>query len=311
MIEYFLTTHGKGFSIHRELGSGQVSQFYLVTERGSGACRFLAILSPEVSSHFLTEDVFLRSCEDYSSIDSAFLQPSQCGSLTQGSLYYLSSSLPSDVLPINEYLGQETSSAHQIGLIGAACCRALTALHLSGRVHGDLVPALLLMSKDGLHIGDTGALSAFHRVQVSVTHEQLLETRYVSPEQILTGQSTIQSDIYSLGAILYQLLTGKPPYGGRTTAALMASVLIDESVADALTRGQEPGHVASAILRAIEKSPADRWTSAHQFGQALVRLSPISGSPSRTSGKIRKLGCLPGLVIISALGSYLFHRLSD
>lgn len=309
MIEHFLAVHGGVFSIHRELGLGQISQFYLVTERGFDTCRFLGILSPEVSSHFPIESAFLQLFENYSRIDSAFLQPSQCGSLAQGSLYYLSSSLPSDVLPVHEHLKQGASSTQQIALVGAACCRALTALHLSGRVHGDLVPASLLMSRDGLHIGDTGALAAFHRARTGGASQHLLEIRYTSPEQILTGQPTAQSDIYSLGAILYQLLTGKPPYGGRTTAALMASVLIDESVVDALARGQEPGHVASAVLRAIEKSPPDRWTSAQQFGQALIRSSPASGSLSRTSGKIRKLGCFPSFIIISALGSYLFHRL--
>jgi serine/threonine-protein kinase len=62
---------------------------------------------------------------------------------------------------------------------------------------------------------NAGITTALHQIEIGTRHFQFLETRYISPEQILTERATAQSDIYSLGAVLYHLLTGKPPYGGR------------------------------------------------------------------------------------------------
>jgi hypothetical protein len=92
----------------------------------------------------------------------------------------------------------------------------------------------------------------------------------------------------------------------------MASVLIDENAADAPASGHEPGQVASAILRAIEKSPSDRWISAEQFSDALLQASP--GSMSRLSTpdiSRQQAGCLPCLAFLSVISGYLLHHLSS
>lgn len=297
MIQHFLTVWGDLFSTRYELGPGFFSLSYLITNRQSGTNHFLGILSPEISSRISDRDRFLQSLKECADIDSTFLQIDHSGVLPQESCYYLSSALPSDILPVHKYLEHDSSISNHISRIGAVCCHSLTALHNSGRVHGGLVPPSLLISKDSIYIGDAGVFIALHEAGIDPQRFQALETRYASPEQILTGRVTPQSDIYSLGAILYHFLTGKPPFGGRTTAALMASVLVDETVAGSLAAGQKPGHVASAILRAIEKSPPDRWTSAQQFEQALTRSSPSTGLQLPVSSKPRRAGCLSGIIL--------------
>jgi len=309
MIKRILESLGNLYFVEHELKPSQYSRSYLLREKQSDARRFLSILPQDISSQVEDVKVFLGSLEQYFSLDSTFIEIDQSGSIPEGSLYWLSTSLPSDVLPIQEQLNQQgLFSASQISYIGAVCCRALTTLHNSSRTHGGLVPTSLLISAQKIYISDTGVFAALQTVKMKVPVFQGLEIRYMSPEQSLAGQASIQSDIYSLGAVLYELLTGKLPFGGRTTAAVMASVLVDEAAPGVTAGGRKSGPVTSAILRAIEKSPLDRWTSAQQFEQALTKGSTPHADKSIPPNTRPRVGCLPIMSAVSLISIYTLYR---
>lgn len=109
-----------------------------------------------------------------------------------------------------------------------------------------------------------------------------------------------RTDFYSLGATLYELLTGKPPFGGRTTSYVIAAVLADEPASpegDPLTK-----RVTDTVLRAIEKAPEDRWSSAALFARAL-REEERPGTPITTpavEAAQPRAGCMSVLAIAAA-----------
>jgi serine/threonine-protein kinase len=112
---------------------------------------------------------------------------------------------------------------------------------------------------------------------------------YLAPELRAGNGEGVRSDVFSLGATLYEALTGRPPFGGRTTSTVMAAVLAD----DGQPREQTgPGQLRSAILRAIERDPDDRWPDAARFREAL---EPVA-APALVAPTKRR-GCLGGAAV--------------
>ena len=184
-----------------------------------------------------------------------------------------------------------TMSPSDIAIIGVRLCGALAAIHAAGLAHGAISTAAIVQSVErGPLLTRFGLFSALSEggLGVQATAMQLSGAPYVSPE-VQGGRAPDQrSDIFSLGASLYELLTGKPPYGGRTTSFVMASVLSDQEGAAETSNDAIAGPVIEALLRAIEHGPDDRWPNASAFGQALAigagsGAYPVMSEPERKS----------------------------
>ena len=113
---------------------------------------------------------------------------------------------------------------------------------------------------------------------------------YMSPEQAMGEREiTARSDVYALGAVLYEMLTGEPPFTGATAQAVVARVLTESPRPLMTQRHTIPRHVEAAVLTALEKLPADRFVTAAEFADALKDKSyastvslPAAEGPSRT-----------------------------
>jgi hypothetical protein len=164
-------------------------------------------------------------------------------------------------------------SPSDVGAIGARVCHALTAAHDAGLVHGAISTAALSPSRGGRpRLSRLGLFSALSEggLGAQVAALSLADPANLSPEVRAGDTPDARSDIFSLGATLYELLTGKLPYGGRTTSFVMASVLSHQEGAVDASNDAIAGPVIEALLRAIEQDPDDRWPSAAAFGQALT-----------------------------------------
>lgn len=166
------------------------------------------------------------------------------------------------------------SSPADLARAGAQLARALAVMHDSGILHGGISTDRIsahggsaVLEGAGLHPAlVAGGLS---RSEAAVA---LSFAPYRSPELQNGGEPDERSDVYALGASLYELLTGKPPFGGRTTSYVMASVLSGDAAepgAAGSNTAVPSGPAVDAILRAIERSPDDRWPSADAFALAL------------------------------------------
>jgi serine/threonine-protein kinase len=149
-----------------------------------------------------------------------------------------------------------------VGLVLQACA-GLQHAHDAGLVHRDLKPANLLLRDDGvLKIADFGIARAAEHTRLTEVGTVLGTAAYLSPEQAAGEEVTAASDIYSLGAVLYELLTGRPPHGTESLAQLAAR----QSVA-AITPVRElepavPLAVEAAVMRCLAREPRYRPSSA-------------------------------------------------
>ncbi|MDX1675544.1 MAG: protein kinase, partial [Longimicrobiales bacterium] len=145
--------------------------------------------------------------------------------------------------------------------------------HEQDVVHRDIKPANILMSRGEPLVADFGialALSEAGGGRITETGLSLGTPHYMSPEQASGDQSLDKrSDVYALGCILYEMLTGEPPYGGPTAQSVLAKILTGDAQRITDLRKTVPPHVDAAVAKALEKLPADRFANAEAFVRAL------------------------------------------
>ncbi len=152
--------------------------------------------------------------------------------------------------------------------------RAVAYALRAGIVHRDLKPENILISSDGRPFVADFGLAKWHRDGALVTRTgQVLGTpHYMSPEQAAGGKDVNEAaDIYSLGAILYALLTGQPPHQGQSAAEILRSVLHDDPISPRLIRHNIPSDLEAICLKAMHYEAVCRYSSAAAFADDLDR----------------------------------------
>jgi hypothetical protein len=158
--------------------------------------------------------------------------------------------------------------------------RALEHAHQAGIVHRDIKPGNLLLDLRGqVWVTDFGLAQVTGEVGLTFTGEMLGTLRYASPEQVLARRGIVdhRSDVYSLGATLYELLTLRPPFDGRDRNALIRQIVDDEPAAPRSLDDSLPAELETIILKALRKDPGDRYQSAQEFAADLQRF--LDGQP--------------------------------
>ncbi len=203
---------------------------------------------------------------------------------------------------------------------GVQVCRGLAAAHERGVVHRDLKPENLFLTAGGqvkiLDFGlaklsepeaDQGDLPrAETRTAVTEAGRVMGTVGYMSPEQAVGQRADARSDLFALGAILYEMLSGRRAFGGNSPADTLAAVLRSDPP-EIETEGVPPGLVR-VVRRCLEKDPAERFQSAHDLGLALETLSVPA--PSTPGSKRRRWlwGALAALALIAAAGGTWWLR---
>src|SRR3970040_2319040 len=165
-------------------------------------------------------------------------------------------------LPVNEAIR-----------ITIAVAGALDYAHRHNVVHRDRKPENILLQDGQPVVSDFGialAVTNAGGTRVTQTGLSLGTPQYMSPEQA-TGDRVIdgRTDIYSLGALTYEMLSGEPPHIGQTAQAIIARLLTDRPRSVRSSRSAVPEHIDAAVARALEKLPADRFSTAHAVADAL------------------------------------------
>lgn len=167
---------------------------------------------------------------------------------------------------------------------------AIREAHEKGIVHRDLKPANVLLTADGrLKVGDFGLAKLLDHVEfVTVTNAILGSPPYMSPEQAEGKDAGQPADVYALGAILYELLTGRPPFRGATPAETLERVRKDEPVAPRCVNRSVPHDLQTVCLRCLEKDPARRFASAGDLAEELGRYLRGETLVSRPVGRVER-----------------------
>jgi eukaryotic-like serine/threonine-protein kinase len=161
--------------------------------------------------------------------------------------------------------------------LAAGLGRGLDELHRRDVLHRDIKPSNVLLDSEGVAaLSDFGLARSPDSTRITAEDQILGTPHYLAPELIEGQEATVASDVYALGCVLYECLTGGPPFAGRGAAAIAFAHLTEEPQGPETLRPEISTQLAEAVLLALEKDPASRPTS----GTALARLLHAGRSAS-------------------------------
>ncbi|HLQ45834.1 MAG TPA: serine/threonine-protein kinase, partial [Planctomycetaceae bacterium] len=152
-------------------------------------------------------------------------------------------------------------------------CRALKAAHNAGIVHRDLKPSNLMMATDGtVKLTDFGVAQVFAERKLTVTGGIVGTAEYMSPEQAKGQRATKKSDLYSLGAVMYAMLTGRPPFSGKTSLDVIHKLQFAQFDRPGLIATDIPKQLEEIVCTLLEKDPDKRFPDAYVLSLRLIEV---------------------------------------
>ncbi|MCP5245853.1 MAG: protein kinase [Burkholderiales bacterium] len=168
-----------------------------------------------------------------------------------------------------------------------AALEGLEYAHQLGIVHRDLKPSNIMVHDQGtVKIMDFGIARILGKARLTKTGNFIGTLEYTPPEQIQGKEGDARSDIYSLGAVLYEMLTGNTLFTGTTEFELMNAQIKEKPRALRKLKPEIPAKLEKIVLQAVEKDPAKRFTSAKEFSTALQQLVRESGHEPKSPGSL-------------------------
>jgi class 3 adenylate cyclase len=170
--------------------------------------------------------------------------------------------------------------------IAEQVCSGLEHAHARGIVHRDLKPGNIWFDNPGVaKIGDFGLAVALDRSRLTMAGMMVGTASYMPPEQAMGGETTPASDLYALGCVLYEMVTGRPPFVGDDTVAVISQHVNTAPVAPTWHNSECPADLQTLILRLLEKDAKQRPSSAEQVREALSSVSRGSTIAPQPAGE--------------------------
>ena len=208
-----------------------------------------------------------------------------------------------DVEGLIEKAEDRRLSLEQTTRIATETCRGLEFAHSRGIVHRDLKPGNVWLALDGVaKIGDFGLAVALDHSRLTTEGMMVGTVSYMPPEQAMGGEVTPKSDLYSLGAILYEMVTGRPPFLGDDSVAIIGQHINTPPVAPTWHNSECPRPLEALIMRLLAKDPSERPDSESDVSAALdsIDLADDVGAQglARLLGEEQALDSLAGGVFV-------------
>src|SRR5512143_1469248 len=270
-IERLSAALAERYHLERQLGQGGMATVYLAEDLKHKRKVALKVLKPELAA-VLGGERFVQEITTTAALQHPHILPLFDSGSADGFLYYVMPFIDGETLRTK--LDRET----QLGVdeavkIAAAVADALDYAHRRGVIHRDIKPENILLHDGRPMVADFGialALSAAAGGRMTETGMSLGTPHYMSPEQATADKEiTARSDVYSLGSVLYEMLTGNPPHTGASAQQIIMKIVTEEAAPVTRLRKAVPSNVAAAVARSLEKLPADRFESAKAFADAL------------------------------------------
>jgi serine/threonine protein kinase len=258
------------YDVEREIGRGGNARIFLATDQ-TGRRVALKVLHPELLIS-VAADRFLREIRLASQLNHPHIAQIIDSGEHDWLVYYVMSYVEGPTL--REWLDHHSQLPVQETVrIATDLLGALDHAHSHGIIHRDVKPANVVLSTEGAVLLDFGIA----RAVVAAGNDQLTRSgiavgtsSYMSPEQISAARDIDhRSDIYSLGCLLFECLTGRPPFVHRNEAIVLQLHLSQPAEDVRSFRGDAPAELATGIARALAKKPEDRWTAASIMREAL------------------------------------------
>ena len=259
------------YAIERELGEGGMATVYLADDLRHERKVALKVLKSELAA-VVGAERFLAEIKTTANLQHPHILPLFDSGEADGFLFYVMPYVEGESL--RERLDRENQlPVDEAVRIATDMAEALDYAHRQGVVHRDIKPANILMQAGKPVISDFGialAVGIAGGGRLTETGLSLGTPHYMSPEQA-TGDQNVgpQTDTYALGCVLYEMLVGEPPYTGSTAQAILGKIIQGKLASATEERASVPANVDAAIRKALEKLPADRFSSAQDFVKAL------------------------------------------
>jgi tRNA A-37 threonylcarbamoyl transferase component Bud32 len=259
------------YRLERELGQGGMATVYLAEDLKHDRKVAVKVLRPELAA-IIGAERFLSEIKTTANLQHPHILPLHDSGEADGFLFY--------VMPYveGETVRDRISREKQLPVADAVritteVAAALDYAHRHGVIHRDIKPENILLHDGSALVADFGialAASKAGGTRMTETGMSLGTPHYMSPEQAMGEREiTGRSDVYALGCVLYEMLTGDPPFTGSTAQAIVARVVTESPRGLTAQRHTIPPHVEAAVLTALEKLPADRFESPRAFAEAL------------------------------------------
>ncbi|MEZ5346727.1 MAG: protein kinase [Pyrinomonadaceae bacterium] len=277
----------KQYRIIRELGTGGMGEVYLAEDRHLGRKVAIKILNKSFSRDDQNLRRFLREAKTASSLNHPGIVIVHEVGISDGIHYLVTEYIEGETL--YNYVSSRNSSFTEITDLAIQICKALAVAHAAGIIHRDIKPENIMVREDGLlKILDFG-LAKRTRVSKSDVHlnaptHEIVSTQkgmilgtaaYMSPEQARGKTVGSQTDIWSLGVVLFQLLTKKLPFSGETTSDVIAAILKNDPPPLLDFVANIPEGLESLIRKSLRKDPGKRYQSADEMLEDLKNVQDL------------------------------------
>ncbi len=269
-IEQLSRALGDRYQVEREIGRGGMATVYLATDGKHHRQVAIKVLRPELG--LVGPDRFLREVRIAAQLSHPHILALYDSGAADGLLYY--------VMPFikGETLRQRLEREGQLPVEAAVAiirqvAFALGYAHAQGVIHRDIKPENILLHEGEPLVADFGialAVSAASGNRLTETGLAVGTPEYMSPEQAF-GEHELdgRSDIYSLAAVLFELLAGEPPFTGPTPMSVLTKRMVDPVPSVRRLRATVPAGIEQVLTRALARTPADRFATAAAFAEAL------------------------------------------
>ena len=267
------------YLVARELGAGGMAVVYLGEDRKHGRSVAIKVLRPELAAAVGAER-FLQEIRIAAGLRHPHIVPLYDSGEADGLLYYVMPAIEGESLRAR--LARERQLPLNDALrITCEVADALAHAHAHGLVHRDVKPENILLEDRHALLADFGiarAVNAAAATRLTATGLSLGTPVYMSPEQALgEGALDARSDVYALACVLYEMLVGEPPLAAPTAQAIVGRRLNEPVPPLRFVRNTVPPALERVILTALARLPADRFASASEFRDALLRAAPAIG----------------------------------
>ena len=314
------------YHVERKLGSGGMGTVYRATQAGLGRPVAVKLLKPEVAFDQATVTRFQREAKAMSRLEHPnTVKVFDFGRTEDGTLFFAMELLQGEVVT-GLLERQRVVSPLRVIEIGTQALSSLHEAHTTGLVHRDLPPDNIYLARVEGHPDPVVKVLDFGIAKIFDGENQFdqLETqagtvfgtpRYMSPEQAQGKSLDPRTDIYTVGVLLYQLLTGSPPFVDDDAIVVMAKHIKEKPKPILeVTEGRPiPERLASAVMRALAKKPEERWQTAEEFAQALAAcreeatLVERTGALPAAAGSARRgLTLAAAVLLLGVVGGIAF-----
>ena len=297
------------YQIERLLGRGGMATVYLARDQRHDRRVAIKVLDPDVS-RTLGSERFLREIDFAAKLTHPHILPLHDSGESDGVLFF--------VMPYveGESLRHRLRREPQLPLDEALrlTCEIASALHYAHRhgvLHRDIKPENILLEDGHAMLADFGIARAADPAAdagMTATGVTLGTPAYMSPEQAQFGTVDARSDLYSLACVLYEMLAGEPPFTGPTAQSVIAKRLSNPPPRIRAVRPSVPERIEDVLVKALDRTPADRYAAVDQFRDALASCPPAERRGRSPSWRRHALGAIAGVLLAAALVSIWLTR---